>query len=215
MLVPRTIPTATGGVPTAQPSAGRALGEAITALRRGEPVLIRDHRVGALAVAAEFVTEGTLHRLREISQGPASLVITRRRAVALGLTPRAELFGAMAIPVSFQLPAAVIRNLGDPAASIGSTHRGSPPSRSLPRARNSPRSFWRSSPRFSPPLSCFAPEDPKPRSWRVQRPRGHPVRSGVQAQCGSRRARSRHRGASAARRCRNRPPDRLSTARWR
>jgi GTP cyclohydrolase II len=120
MLEPRTIPTATGGVSTAQPSAGRALGEAITALRRGEPVLIRDHRVGALVVAAEFVTEGTLHRLREISQGPASLVITRRCAVALGLTPRAELFGAMAIPVSFQLPAAVIRNLGDPAASIGS-----------------------------------------------------------------------------------------------
>lgn len=120
MLEPRTVPTATGGVSTAQPSAGRALGEAITALRRGEPVLIRDHRVGALAVAAEFVTEGTLDRLKEISQGSASLVITRRRAVALGLTPRAELFGAMAIPVSFQLPAAVIRNLADPAASIGS-----------------------------------------------------------------------------------------------
>ena len=167
MLEPRTIPTATGGVSTAQPSAGRALGEAITALRRGEPVLIRDHRVGALAVAAEFVTEGTLHRLREISQGPASLVITRRRAVALGLTPRAELFGAMAIPVSFQLAAAVIRNLADPAASIGSDPPRLAPSRSLPRARNSPRSFWRSSPRFSPPLSCFAPEDPKPRSWRV------------------------------------------------
>ena len=94
-----TIPTATGGVSTVQPSAGRAIGEAITALRRGEPVLIRDHRVGALAVAAEFVTEGTLHRLREISQGPASLVITRRRrAVALGLTPRADLFGATATP---------------------------------------------------------------------------------------------------------------------
>jgi GTP cyclohydrolase II len=119
MLEARTIPTATGGVSTAQPSAGRALGEAITALRRGEPVLIRDHRVGALAVAAEFVTEGTLHRLREISQGPASLVITgRRRAVALGLTPRAELFGATAIPVSFQLLAAVIRNLAGPPASI-------------------------------------------------------------------------------------------------
>ena len=118
MLEARTIPTATRGVSTAQPSAGRALGEAITALRRGEPVLIRDHRVGALAVAAEFVTEGTLHRLREISQGPASLVITRRRAVALGLTPRAELFGATAIPVSFQLLAAVIRNLAGPPASI-------------------------------------------------------------------------------------------------
>ena len=64
MLETSNYPTATGGVSTAQPSAGHALGEAITALRRGEPVLIRDHRVGALAVAAEFVTEGTLHRLK-------------------------------------------------------------------------------------------------------------------------------------------------------
>jgi len=40
--------------------------------------------------------------------------------VALGLTPREELSGVMAIPVSFQLPAAVIRNLADPAASVGS-----------------------------------------------------------------------------------------------
>lgn len=119
MLEPRTIPTATGAVSTAQPSTGRALGEAITALRRGEPVLIRDHHVGALAVAAELVTEENLHRLRKISQGPASMVLTRRRAVALGLTPREELRGAMTIPVSFQLPAVVIRNLADPAASVG------------------------------------------------------------------------------------------------
>jgi GTP cyclohydrolase II len=120
VLEHRTIPAATGGVSTTQPSAGRALGEAITALRRGEPVLIRDHQVGALAIAAELVTEENLHRLRKISQGPASMVLTRRRAVALGLTPREELSGAMAIPVSFQLPAAVIRNLADPAASVES-----------------------------------------------------------------------------------------------
>jgi GTP cyclohydrolase II len=119
VLEPRTIPTATGAVSTAQPSTGRALDEAITAMRRGEPVLIRDHHVGALAVAAELVTEENLHRLRKISQGPASMVLTRRRAVALGLTPREELCGAMTIPVSFQLPAVVIRNLADPAASVG------------------------------------------------------------------------------------------------
>jgi hypothetical protein len=39
--------------------------------------------------------------------------------VALGLTPREELCAAMTIPVSFQLPAVVIRNLADPAASVG------------------------------------------------------------------------------------------------
>lgn len=120
MPEPRTIPTAAGGdASTARPSAGRALGEAITALRRGEPVLICDHQIGALAVAAELATEENLHRLGKISQGPASVVLTRRRALALGLAPREELSGASAIPVSFQLPAAVIRNLADPTASFG------------------------------------------------------------------------------------------------
>jgi hypothetical protein len=151
VLEPRTIPTAIGGVSTAQASAGRALGEAITALRRGEPVLIRDHQGGALAVAAELVTEENLRRLRKIVQGPAGMVITRRPAV-LGPTPPVELSGAMASPSlsNFRpLSSAASptpRNLSDPA------HRGWPPSRSLPGARSSPRSLWRSSPRFCPPL---------------------------------------------------------------
>lgn len=166
VLEPRTIPTAAGGdVSTAQPSAGRALGEAITALRRGEPVLIRDRQIGALAVAAELVTEENLHRLGSISQGPASVVLTRRRAVALGLAPREERSSALAIPVSYSncrpLSSAISpipRHRSEP------THQGWPPSRSLLRARHSPRSPWRSSPRFSPPLSCFASRQPKPRS---------------------------------------------------
>jgi hypothetical protein len=62
VLEPRTIPTATRGVSATQPSAGRALGEAITALHCGEPVLIRDQQVGALAVAAELVTGGNPSR---------------------------------------------------------------------------------------------------------------------------------------------------------
>ena len=97
-----------------QQSAGRALGEAITALRRGDPVLIRDDRISVFAVAAELVTEENLLRLREISQAPARVVLTRRRAVALGLAPRDELSGALTISVSSELPAAVIRNLADP-----------------------------------------------------------------------------------------------------
>ena len=60
---------------------GRALGEAITALRRGEPVLIPDYQGGALAVAAELVTEENLRRLRKIVQRPAGMLITRRPAV--------------------------------------------------------------------------------------------------------------------------------------
>src|SRR4029077_3647076 len=108
------------GVATAPPS----LGQAITALRRGEPVLIRDDRISVLAVAAELVNEENLRRLREISRAPARVVLTRRRAVALGLAPREELSGALTISVSPEMPAAVIRNLADPAASLGAEPPG-------------------------------------------------------------------------------------------
>src|ERR1700730_1450863 len=84
---------------------GAALGQAITALRRGEPVLIRDNEISVLAIAAELVTEENLRRLREISAGSVSVVLMRRRGVALRLS------GALSISVSSQLPATVIRNL--------------------------------------------------------------------------------------------------------
>jgi GTP cyclohydrolase II len=119
----RTIATtARDGVPTVQ--AGSDLGKAITALRRGEPVLIRDDRTSVLAVAAELVGEENLQRLRAIAAGPAMVVLTRRRAVALGLAPREGLSGALSIPVAAQLPATVIRNLADPAASLGAEPPG-------------------------------------------------------------------------------------------
>jgi GTP cyclohydrolase II len=117
MLESRTIPTAMrGGLSASHP--GNALGQAITALRRGEPVLIRDNEISVLAVAAELVTEENLRRLREISAGPVSVVLTRHRAVALGLPC------TLSISVSSQLPAAVIRNLADPAASLGAEPAG-------------------------------------------------------------------------------------------
>src|SRR5689334_23130949 len=119
-----TVAMARGDSSGAQPNAGRNLGEAITALRRGEPVLVRDAEISVLAVAAELVTEENLLRLREISQAPARVVLTRRRAVALGLAPRDELSGALTISVSSELPAAVIRNLADPAASLGADPPG-------------------------------------------------------------------------------------------
>jgi GTP cyclohydrolase II len=87
-------------------------------------VLIRDHEISVLAIAAELVTEDNLHRLREISRAPARVVLTRRRAVALGLAPRAELSGALTVWVSPDMPAAVIRNLADPGASLGADPPG-------------------------------------------------------------------------------------------
>jgi GTP cyclohydrolase II len=125
VLESKTVAAASRGDPSpSELSAGLALGKAITALRRGEPVLIRDDRISVLAVAAELITEENLQRLREISQAPARVVLTRRRAVALGLAPRDELSGALTVSVSSELPAAVIRNLADPAASLGAEPPG-------------------------------------------------------------------------------------------
>ncbi len=120
-----TIPTAArDGGPPAQTNAGRDLGRAITALRRGEPVLIREDRLSVLAIAAELVGEENLRRLHQTAAGRARVVLTRRRAVALGLAPREDLSGALSIPVAPQLAATVIRNLADPAASLGAEPPG-------------------------------------------------------------------------------------------
>jgi GTP cyclohydrolase II len=116
--------SAPGKVSTLPAEADRALGKAITALRRGEPVLIRGDQISVLAIAAELVTEEHLRRLRAISRGSARVVLTRRRAVALGLAPREDLAGALTIAVSPELPALVIRNLADPGASLGAEPPG-------------------------------------------------------------------------------------------
>ena len=116
----KTISTAShDGVLPPQANAAGDLGGAITALRRAEPVLIRDDKLNVLAIAAELVTEENLRRLREVSAASPRVVLTRRRAVALGLTPREDLSGALTISVSLEMPAAVIRNLADPGASLG------------------------------------------------------------------------------------------------
>jgi GTP cyclohydrolase II len=121
----KTISTARhDGVPPPQANAGRDLGGAITALRRADPVLIRDDKLNVLAIAAELVTEENLRRLREVSAASPRVVLTRRRAVALGLAPRADLSGALTISVSLEMPAAVIRNLADPGASLGAEPPG-------------------------------------------------------------------------------------------
>ncbi len=111
---------------------GRALDRAIVALRRGESVLLagRDHAV--LALAAEFVDDDNLARLRAMSDRKLRMVLTRRRAVALGLARRetvpdaisGALSGAVSIAVAPDLSAAVIRNLADPAASLGAEPPG-------------------------------------------------------------------------------------------
>ncbi len=103
--------------------AGQDLDAAIIALRRGDPVLLDARDSAILALAAEFVTDGNLARLRAVSRRPLRMVLTRRRAVAVGLARRdtapGALAGAVTIAVAPNLSAAVIRNLADPAASLG------------------------------------------------------------------------------------------------
>jgi GTP cyclohydrolase II len=116
-----------GSTPDSTPSrhaAGRALDEAIVAFRRGDPVLLDGENGAVLAVAAELVTDESLNRLRNMSSRRLSVVLTRRRAVALGLAPRSALAGAVRVTVAAQLSAAVIRNLADPAASLGAEPPG-------------------------------------------------------------------------------------------
>jgi GTP cyclohydrolase II len=104
--------------------AGRALDAAITALRRGEPVLLSGESEVVLALAAESVNEDNLRCLRDVSARPLRVVLTRRRAVALALARREDLSGAVSISLAPELPAAVIRNLADPAASLGAAPPG-------------------------------------------------------------------------------------------
>jgi GTP cyclohydrolase II len=104
--------------------AGQAIDAALSALRRGEPVLLYGHGEAVLALAAEFVNEDNLQRLRQISARPLRAVLTRRRAVALGLARREALSGAVSIALAPDLPAGVIRNLADPAASLGADPPG-------------------------------------------------------------------------------------------
>jgi GTP cyclohydrolase II len=103
---------------------GPALDKAIVALRRGEPVLLAGHDHAILVLAAEFVDENNLRRLHEVSSQPLRLVLTRRRAVALGLAGRDALSGAVSITLPAELSAEVIRNLADPAASLGAEPPG-------------------------------------------------------------------------------------------
>ena len=108
----------------ASPQAPNDLRAAISAFRRAEAVLIRDERLNVVAIAAELVTEDNLRLLRTVSTTPPRVVLTRRRAATLGLASRAELSGAVTISVSADMPASVIRNLSDPAASLGAEPPG-------------------------------------------------------------------------------------------
>jgi GTP cyclohydrolase II len=101
----------------------RALDAAIVALRRGQPVLLTERHHAMLALAAEFVSPDHLARLRAVADRPLHIVLTRRRAIALGFARRdadpGALSGAVSLALSSKITAEIIRKLADPAASLG------------------------------------------------------------------------------------------------
>jgi GTP cyclohydrolase II len=95
----------------------RAVERAIAELRRGEPILLWDTEgQAALVLAAEQAGDESLARLDALSEGCIHLVLTGRRAHALGLgqaNAEAEAENIVAIEVS-DLRARAIVELADP-----------------------------------------------------------------------------------------------------
>ncbi len=98
----------------------RQVDRAITDLRRGGFVLLREAGAALLAQAAEAVNAESLLRLSHLAGEPLSLVLTRRRAAALGLSePPSEKGGAVLLPIEPDAGAAELRDLADPGAASG------------------------------------------------------------------------------------------------
>ncbi|MEE8188306.1 MAG: GTP cyclohydrolase II [Kiloniellales bacterium] len=68
----------------------RRVERALADLRRGEPVLLHEPGAAALVLAAEQPGEEALARLRALSGGEGLLLLTARRAVALGMDTLGE-----------------------------------------------------------------------------------------------------------------------------
>ena len=95
----------------------RQVDRAITDLRRGGVVVLRDGAGALILQAAEAITPECLLRLRELAGAPLSLALTRRRAAALGLSePPTEKGGTVLLRLAGDAEAALLRDLADPAA---------------------------------------------------------------------------------------------------
>ena len=96
----------------------RQIERAVTELRRGGFVVLRDAGVALVAQAAETVNPDSLARLKAMSGATLSLVLTRRRAAALGLAePPTEPGGAVLLRVAGDVEAGDLRDLADPGAA--------------------------------------------------------------------------------------------------
>ncbi|MFQ5775766.1 MAG: GTP cyclohydrolase II [Kiloniellaceae bacterium] len=96
----------------------RAVDRAIGELRRGDPVLL--HEIGhaaALVLAAEHATEDGLARLPRPSRAASLLLLTARRAVALGIACPADAGSGVVARGLAGVPARAIVELADPTGA--------------------------------------------------------------------------------------------------
>jgi GTP cyclohydrolase II len=96
----------------------RQVDRAITDLRRGGFVVLRESGTALLAQAAEAVTTESLARLETLAGAPLSMALTRRRAAALGLVPPpSQPGGVVLLRVAADARAEELRDLADPGAA--------------------------------------------------------------------------------------------------
>ncbi len=93
----------------------QAVARALADLRRGAPVLLHAPGEAALILAAEQASDPILAHLATLAGDAPMLLLTGRRAAALGLAPSQPSAAAMALPLK-DIPAAAVIELADPAS---------------------------------------------------------------------------------------------------
>ncbi len=104
--------------PARDAQALRQIDRALTELRRGGFVVLRDAATALLVQAAEMADGASLARLEALAGAAVSVAMTRRRAAALGLIePPSAPGGAVLLRIAANADAAELRDLADPAAT--------------------------------------------------------------------------------------------------
>ena len=128
---PQIDPPPGGETPRAAVAVDRAIGD----LRRGGVVALADDSGGASAVlSSEYATPARLARFSGLSGAAARLVLTARRARALGYDAGGA--AAIALPLAAPLDAARIHGLSDPTAADAAPAGGAGPAPFAAHARD-------------------------------------------------------------------------------
>ena len=108
----------------AKPATSRRVEAALSALRRGDPVMIAgaEDETPEIAIAAELAREDSLALLRQWGDGLPSLLITANRAAILHIPPSGE--DILQLPMGDDVTAGTIRALVDPTHDLDGTVRG-------------------------------------------------------------------------------------------